>query len=93
MISLAFIVIWGNKWLFKPVQGGWCGEIHCPDCGVPRNFVEKQPVKYFTLYWMPLFATSKGDPFIECVKCEGKFDKPANIETLVPGSGPSRRIV
>ncbi len=81
---VGFIIIWGNKWVFKPVAGGWTGEIHCPECGTGRQFSEKQPVKYFTLYWLPLFPTSRGESFIECNSCESRFDKPADIEQIVP---------
>jgi len=81
---IAFIIIWGNKWVFKPVPQGWAGTIHCPHCNVARTFTERQPVKYFTLYWMPLFPTSKGEPFIECTTCNHRYDKREDLEQLVP---------
>jgi len=77
---IGFIIIWGHKWQFKPVQAGWRGNLHCPQCGTIETFQEMQPVKYFTLYWLPLFPTSRGEPFIECKKCGGKFNKPDEIE-------------
>ncbi len=78
----AFIIIWGSKYVFKPVEGGWHGQLHCPQCGAARSFVEKQPVKYFTLYWLPLFPTSREDPFIECTACGGRFDRPEDLDDL-----------
>ena len=77
-----FIIIWGQKWVFKPVPGGWTGELNCPACSGARTFVEKQPVKYFTLYWLPLFPTSRGDPFVECTTCGGKFNRPEELDEL-----------
>ncbi len=77
---MQFIIIWGSKTVFRPVAGGWRGKLDCPQCGTVRSFVEKQPVKLFTLYWIPLFPTSRGAPFIECETCGGKFDRPAEID-------------
>ena len=77
---IGFIIIWGHKWKFKPVQNGWHGNLHCPQCGTIQPFQEKQPVKYFTLWWIPLFPTSRGDPFVECIHCGGKFNKPEELE-------------
>ncbi len=77
---IGFIIIWGHKWTFKPVQDGWRGNLHCPQCGAIQPFAEKQPVKYFTLWWIPLFPTSRGDSFIECSVCGGKFNKPEELQ-------------
>ena len=89
MIELAFLIIWGHKWQFKPVAGGWRGNLHCPQCGTIRSFHEKQPVKYFTLYWIPLFPTSRGESFIECDTCGGRFNKPGELDA--PG-GPTASL-
>lgn len=83
-MTSAFIIIWGSKYVFRPVEGGWRGMLHCPQCGDGRSFVEKQPVKYFTIYWMPLFATSREASFIECEVCGGRFDRPDELDELPP---------
>src|SRR4029450_3055320 len=46
----------------------------CPKCQVQSDFVEKQVVTYFHLYWIPLFPIGRGLKFIECQYCHGQFE-------------------
>ncbi len=78
---MLFIIL-GSKIVHKPVKNGWRGRLNCPQCREPRLFVEMQPVTYFTLYWLPIFPTSRGEHYIECKQCGGKFNRPDELSSL-----------
>jgi len=84
-VDLAFIVIFGTRWHFKPVQGGWTGPLNCPDCQRPQPFVEKEAFKAFTVYWFPLFRTEEAGRLVECSVCSGKFNRPEEVFGAAPG--------
>src|SRR3712207_7763246 len=46
--------------LFRSVTDPVGVRATCPNCQVQSQFVEKQIVTYFTLYWIPLFPMKQG---------------------------------
>ncbi len=78
-MDLAFIIIFGTRWHFKPVSGGWTGPLNCPGCQRSQHFVEMEAFKAFTVYWFPLFRTQEAGRLVECSVCTGKFDRPEEV--------------
>lgn len=78
-MDLAFIIIFGTRWHFKPVLGGWTGRLNCPGCQRSQDFVEMEAFKAFTVYWYPLFRTQEAGRLVECSVCTGKFDLPTEV--------------
>ena len=75
-MDLSFIVIFGTRWHFKAVRGGWSGFLDCPSCERSQRFEEQEAFKAFTVYWFPLFRTEDGGRLVECSICRGKFERP-----------------
>lgn len=78
-MQLDFIIVFGTRWHFRTVKGGWDGVLNCPDCRSPQRFLEKEAFRAFTLYWMPLFRTADGGHLVECSQCQGRFDLPQEL--------------
>ena len=78
-MKLAFIIILGTRWHFKVRKDSWAGILNCPDCEVPRAFLEKDAFKAFTLYWWPVFRTEDGGQVVECLHCGGRFEPPDEL--------------
>src|SRR5438445_2146881 len=54
------LIVWGSRRKIKTINAE--GErVLCPNCNVESRFVEKQVVTYFTLYFIPLFPTHRGE--------------------------------
>lgn len=79
-MDLAFIIVFGTRWTFPLVQGGWSGTLTCPDCGGMEEFQEKEAIKAFTLYWWSLWTVERGGRLVECRRCRGKFQVPPELE-------------
>ncbi|NIM95047.1 MAG: zinc-ribbon domain-containing protein [Anaerolineales bacterium] len=60
------MIIWGSKGKSKTIG---TGTFYCPYCRGMRNFKHERLGKYFTLYFIPLFETSKIAEYIECQTC------------------------
>jgi hypothetical protein len=45
------------------------GEFHCPRCQVHRAFKHKRMVRYFTLFFIPLFPLGRLGEYVECQTC------------------------
>jgi hypothetical protein len=84
-VDLAFIIIFGTRWHFKPIVDGWTGTLSCPGCQRDQHFVEMEAFKAFTVYWFPLFRTEHAGRLVECSVCDGKFERPEAIFGTVPG--------
>ena len=87
-MDLSFIVVFGTRWTFRSVSGGWQGVLNCPDCRAPQVFEEKEAVKAFTLYWKPLWTVARGGRLVECQHCGGHFEVPEELSTVGIG-GPA----
>jgi hypothetical protein len=86
---VSFIVIFGTRWTFRPVVGGWDGKLNCPDCRQPTRMVELEAVKAFTLYWFSLWKLESGGRLLECKECFSKFHLPPELED---GPGPAGHV-
>jgi hypothetical protein len=49
------------------------GVFHCPSCGEQRAFKRIKVVRYFTLFFIPLFPLGTTGEFIECQACRRKY--------------------
>ena len=82
-MDLSFIIVFGTRWHFRPVPGGWAGVLSCPDCRRPELFRTREAFKAFTLYWFPLVRTEEGGQVVECGGCSGHFVPPDELEGLL----------
>lgn len=67
-------IIWGSRSRIK-VTDAVGVRATCPSCHVESQFIEKQVVTYFTLYFIPLFPVQRGMKFVECQYCQAKFQQ------------------
>jgi len=49
------------------------GTFVCPSEGGDRTYEHKEAKKWFTFFWVPIFATSELGDFIECTSCQSTF--------------------
>lgn len=84
---LSFIVVFGTRWTFKVVPGGWDGKLNCPDCKQPTRMVELEAIKAFTLYWLSLWKLEQGGHLLECRECFSKFHLPPELGEDPDSSG------
>src|SRR5689334_9192008 len=45
------------------------GEFYCPRCQARRAFKHKRMVRYFTLFFIPLFPLGRLGEYVECQTC------------------------
>ena len=65
------IIIWGFRAIARKVGEG---VFHCPKCGGDRDYVRQKVVRWFTLFWIPLFPVSKSlGEQVKCRTCSTKF--------------------
>ncbi|MBC7877466.1 MAG: zinc-ribbon domain-containing protein [Anaerolineales bacterium] len=51
------------------------GDFYCPKCEVQRQYKHKKIVRYFTLFFIPLFPLGTLNEYVECGVC-GRTYKP-----------------
>jgi hypothetical protein len=51
------------------------GDFYCPKCEAQRQYKHKKIVRYFTLFFIPLFPLGKLSEYVECGVC-GRTYKP-----------------
>ena len=65
------ILIWGWRTLFK-VLG--VGEFHCPRCQADAPYKLRQPRRWFTFFFLPVFPVAAAGPsFVECQYCKDAY--------------------
>jgi zinc-ribbon family len=74
------MIIWGSR-AKENVRA--TGEFYCPRCNETRTYKHKRLQRYFTLYFIPLFATSTIVEWVECLHCGQQF-KPDILNEVVP---------
>ncbi|MCX6754418.1 MAG: zinc-ribbon domain-containing protein [Candidatus Nomurabacteria bacterium] len=75
------IIIYGHKYVGRPVSEGIKKELFCKKCKKNRLFVEMKGIRYFHIYFIPFFPTSKKVKYMECTSCESViFDYKRIIE-------------
>lgn len=65
------MIIWGSRVRYKDIGQG---EFYCPRCRDKRPYKHKQAARYFTLYFIPLFATQQLGEVVECQVCKTAFE-------------------
>lgn len=66
------MIVWGWRNRRKQVSEGW---FHCPRCDEERTYVLQKWVRWFTLYFLPLFPTGTESPeHVTCGVCGSAFD-------------------
>ena len=66
------LFIWGFKGIRKRLSDG---QFYCPDCGDYRQYILFMVRRWFTLYFIPLFPTSKLGEYVECQTCKSTFNE------------------
>lgn len=64
------------------------GQFHCAKCEIQRPYRHKKIVRYFTLFFIPLFPLGKLSEYVECQVC-GRTYQP---EILLSASSTSTPI-
>ena len=64
------MIIWGSE--AKEHQVG-SGTFFCPHCIAESTYTRLRVSRYFTLYFIPLFQTSKVAEYVRCGPCRGQF--------------------
>jgi len=49
------------------------GSFHCSTCGARRLYKHKKVVRYFTLFFIPLFPLGKLSEYVECQVCRRTY--------------------
>lgn len=65
------MLIFGNKVVTKVRKSG---EFHCPVCDSTKTFAMKRVLRFFALYFLPLFPTNTLGEYVECHHCQSTFD-------------------
>lgn len=65
------MIIFGSKYVERAVRRGICLDKWCPSCNVVKQLEEYESVRYFTLYFVPIFPMGGklGAPFFKCFGC------------------------
>jgi zinc-ribbon family len=63
------MIIWGSKVKESVVSSG---SFHCPECKT-RNYDLVKTVKYFTLYFIPLFPMETLGQYVKCQSCKSYY--------------------
>lgn len=66
-------IVVGSKHKYVPKPGGLLVTKPCAKCRGPTRFFEVVPKEYFTVFWVPLFATSEKEPVLECSDCHDRY--------------------
>ncbi|HET7142757.1 MAG TPA: zinc ribbon domain-containing protein, partial [Anaerolineales bacterium] len=59
------------------------GNFYCPNCQVQRQYKRKKIVRYFTLFFIPIFPLGTLSEYIECGVC-GRTYKPEILSVPAP---------
>lgn len=80
------MIIWGST--TKDKQTG-TGTFYCPSCRTTTGYLRQKVSRYFTLYFIPLFATETLAEYVRCGRCSGEYNlsvaslTPAQVEALL----------
>jgi transcription elongation factor Elf1 len=65
------MIIFGTRVREKAIASG---QFTCPNCRTGRPYSHKRVMKYFALYFIPIFKTSDLGEYIECQVCHQKYN-------------------
>lgn len=66
------MIIWGSTSKEKTESEG---EFNCPGCEAVRNYRLIKVSRYFTLYFIPLFATDTLGKYVKCNVCNKDYNE------------------
>jgi zinc ribbon protein len=66
-------IIFGTKMVKTPVKNGLILRKHCARCHFLSDMREHSFRQYFTLFFIPVFPTSKGESILVCNRCDASF--------------------
>src|SRR6185436_3160723 len=75
------------------------GSFYCSTCGVRRLYKHKKVVRYFTLFFIPLFPLGKLSEYVECQVCRRTYQyqpellSPNSTDGIVDGMGNALNVV
>ena len=64
------MIIYGYR--NKEIEQG-TGVFQCPTCGDQRTYIRKEIVRYFTLFFIPLFPLGTLSEYVECQVCRRTY--------------------
>jgi zinc-ribbon family len=64
------IIILGSKGKTTSVAHG---RFYCPHCLTTQPYERKKVMNYFTIYFIPLFATHQLSEYVTCQACQSSF--------------------
>jgi hypothetical protein len=68
------MIVWGRSISNKVVA---TGQFYCPGCGQERTYALRQTQKWGTIYWIPIMALEKSEPYVECISCHKTYPETA----------------
>ena len=66
-------IIFGFKTVTTPVKNGLSVRKHCDRCRLLSDMREHCSRQYFTIFFIPVFPTWKGDHLLVCNRCGASF--------------------
>jgi zinc ribbon protein len=66
-------IIFGSKTVKTPVKNGLNLRKHCGRCRLLSDMQEHSSRQYFTLFFIPVFPTSKGESLLVCNRCGASY--------------------
>jgi hypothetical protein len=67
------LIFFGTKTIKKKVRNGLRRQIYCSRCRCMQELQEFRRVRYFTLYFVPIFPIKKGESVLTCPVCDESY--------------------
>jgi hypothetical protein len=67
------LIFFGTKTIRKKIKNGLRRHIYCSGCRCMQELQEFRRIKYFTLYFIPLFPIERGKPVLTCPVCDESY--------------------
>ena len=64
------MIIWGSKGQEKEIG---TGTFYCPRCDTQRPYIHKKVLRYFTLFFIPIFKIEELGEYLQCGGCNTTF--------------------
>lgn len=72
----SMFILFGTKTIIKKVKNGLRRYLYCSRCSCMQELQEFRRVKYFTLYFIPLFPIERGKSVLTCPVCDESYEVP-----------------
>jgi hypothetical protein len=87
------LIFFGTKTIKKKVKNGIGRQNYCPGCNCMQELQEFRWIKFFTLYFIPIFPISRGKSVFTCPVCDESYAIPPghdyNVTTGNYSSSPA----